>query len=79
MAGIDDLVAADYDVKAKIYQSAQIGLRNPVYSVAYGIVNYANNLNDIGYLANTVIYQDSALASNERPASAEIVKKMLKE
>lgn len=50
-----------------------------VYSVAYGIVNYANNLNDIGYLANTVIYQDSALASNERPASAEIVKKMLKE
>ena len=70
LAGIDDLVAADYDVKAKIYQSAQIGLRNPVYSVAYGIVNYANNLNDIGYLANTVIYHDSALASNERPTSA---------
>ena len=69
-AGIDDLVAADYDVKAKIYQPAQIGLRNPVYSVAYGIVNYANNLSDIGYLANTVIYHDSALASNERPTSA---------
>ncbi len=70
LAGIDDLVAADYDVKAKIYQPAQIGLRNPVYSVAYGIVNYANNLSDIGYMANTVIYHDSALASNERPTSA---------
>ncbi|GHV97118.1 cell division protein FtsA [Lactobacillus nasalidis] len=78
LAGIDELVAADYDVKAKIYQPAQIGLRNPVYSVAYGIVNYVNELSDIGYLANTVIYDNGAFASNEKPAGAANSQKIAK-
>lgn len=70
LQGIDELVAEDYDVKAKIYQPAQIGLRNPVYAVAYGLVNYAHQLADIGYLANSVLYDDRAYASNEAGVSA---------
>lgn len=56
LQGIDDLVSQGFDVKAKIYQPTQIGLRNPIYSVAYGVTNYAYNLADIDFLVNNVIY-----------------------
>lgn len=78
LQGIDGLVAEDYDVKAKIYQPAQIGLRNPIYSVAYGLVAYASDLSDIGYIANTVIYDNQAFATNEATRSSSNNQKNLK-
>ncbi|MBA1394283.1 cell division protein FtsA, partial [Lactobacillus sp. XV13L] len=41
LQGFDNLVANTLHVKTRVYQPDQIGMRNPVYSAAYGIVNYA--------------------------------------
>lgn len=56
LQGIDDLVANSLNIKTRVYQPDQIGMRNPVYSAAYGIVNYAYNLSDIDFLAINAIY-----------------------
>ncbi|MDN6653941.1 MAG: cell division protein FtsA, partial [Lactobacillus sp.] len=41
LQGIDSLTANGLNVKARIYQPDQIGMRNPIYTAAYGIVNYS--------------------------------------
>jgi cell division protein ftsA len=54
--GTDDLVKNSYNIKVKMYQSGQPGLKNAIYAVALGVITYAYNLSDINYLANSVIY-----------------------
>lgn len=56
LQGIDSLTANGLNVKARIYQPDQIGMRNPVYTAAYGIVNYSYKMLEVDYLVNSVIY-----------------------
>lgn len=56
LEGIDSLTANGLNVKARIYQPDQIGMRNPIYTAAYGIVNYSYKMSEIDYLVNGVIY-----------------------
>ncbi|WP_040529427.1 cell division protein FtsA [Lactobacillus ultunensis] len=56
LEGIDSLTANGLNVKARNYQPDQIGMRNPIYTVAYGIVNYSYEMSEIDYLVNGVIY-----------------------
>lgn len=56
LQGIDSLTANGLNVKARIYQPDQIGMRNPIYTAAYGIVNYSYNMLEVDYLVNSVIY-----------------------
>lgn len=65
LQGIDNLIHEKFNVKSRIFQPDQMGLRNPIYSASFGIVNYAYNLADIDYLVNNVIYGDNMLGVNE--------------
>lgn len=56
LQGIDSLTANGLNVKAHIYQPDQIGMRNPIYTAAYGIVNYSYKMLEVDYLVNSVIY-----------------------
>lgn len=56
LQGIDILTANGLNVKARIYQPDQIGMRNPIYTAAYGIVNYSYRMSEVDYLVNSVIY-----------------------
>lgn len=56
LQGIDSLTANGLNVKARIYQPDQIGMRNPIYTAAYGIVNYFYKMLEVDYLVNSVIY-----------------------
>lgn len=56
LQGIDSIVANSLNVKTQIYQPDQIGMRNPVYSAAFGIVNYAYKMSDIDFLVISAIY-----------------------
>ena len=56
LQGTDDVVKETYDVKARIFQPNQIGLRNPLYAASFGVVKYAYDLADIDYLVNSIIY-----------------------
>lgn len=56
LQGIDSLTANGLNVKARIYQPDQIGMRNPIYTAAYGIVNYSYKMSEVDYLVNSVIY-----------------------
>ncbi|NRO15756.1 Cell division protein FtsA [Lactobacillus helveticus] len=56
LQGIDSLTANGLNVKARIYQPDQIGMRNPIYTAAYGIVNYSYKMLEVDYLVNSVIY-----------------------
>lgn len=56
LQGIDTLTANGLNVKARIYQPDQIGMRSPIYTAAYGIVNYSYKMSEIDYLVNGVIY-----------------------
>ncbi|MCJ2171933.1 cell division protein FtsA [Lactobacillus kefiranofaciens subsp. kefirgranum] len=56
LQGIDTLTANGLNVKARIYQPDQIGMRNPIYTAAYGIINYAYKMSEVDYLVNGVIY-----------------------
>lgn len=56
LQAIDSLTANGLNVKARIYQPDQIGMRNPIYTAAYGIVNYSYKMLEVDYLVNSVIY-----------------------
>ncbi|GIP66180.1 cell division protein FtsA [Lactobacillus helveticus] len=56
LQGIDSLTANGLNVKARIYQPDQIGMRNPIYTAAYGIVNYSYKMLEVDYLVNSVIH-----------------------
>lgn len=56
LQGIDSLTAHGLNVKARIYQPNQIGIHNPIYTTAFGIVKYTYKMSDIDYLVNDVIY-----------------------
>lgn len=56
LQGTDDVVKDNFQVKARIFQPDQMGLRNPLYAAGFGVVRYAYGLADIDYLVNSVIY-----------------------
>ena len=56
LPGINNLVANSLKVKARIYQPNQMVMQTPVFTAAFGIVNYVYNMSDIDFLANTAIY-----------------------
>ncbi|PKZ85822.1 cell division protein FtsA [Lactobacillus crispatus] len=56
LQGIDSLTANGLNVKARIYEPDQIGMRNPIYTAAYGIVHYSYKMSEVDYLVNGVIY-----------------------
>lgn len=58
LQGIDGLVANNLNIKARIYQPTQMGMRSPIYAAAYGIVNYVYHMSDIDFLVNSAIYGD---------------------
>lgn len=70
LQGIDSLVANTLNIKARIYQPEQMGMRNPIYTAAYGIVNYSYRMSDIDYLVNSAIYGDELAASPVSQASS---------
>lgn len=61
LQGIDNIISDKLAVKTRIYQPDQIGMRNPVYSAAYGIVNYAYKMSDIDFLVIDAIYGKKSL------------------
>lgn len=73
LQGIDNLVANGLNVKARIYQPDQMGMRTPIYAAAYGIVNYAYKMSDIDYLVASAIYGNNILGELEE-AEQENVK-----
>lgn len=73
LQGIDNLVANGLNVKARIYQPDQMGMRTPIYAAAYGIVNYAYKMSDIDYLVASAIYGNNILEELEE-AEQENVK-----
>ncbi len=44
-----------------------MGIRNPVYAAAYGIVNYSYKMSDIDYIVNSAIYGDEVVAKKVQP------------
>lgn len=67
LQGIDALVADRLGVKTRIYQPDQMGMRNPIYTAAYGIVNYAYRMSDIDFLVDSAIYGNEVLGQFEEP------------
>lgn len=65
LQGTENLVANSFGIKARVFQPDQIGMRDPKFAVAYGVVQYAYHLNDIDFLVNSVIYGGAALADND--------------
>lgn len=65
LQGIDHLVADNLGVKARIYQPEQMGIRNPAFAAAYGIVSYTYRMSDIDFLVNSAIYGDEILGEPE--------------
>lgn len=65
LQGIDNIIASKLNIKTRIYQPDQIGMRNPVYSAAYGIVNYAYKMSDIDFLVISAIYGKNVLGEPE--------------
>ena len=65
LQGIDGLVANKLGLKARIYQPDQMGMRNPIYAAAYGIVNYADKMSDIDYLVVSAIYGNDVAIKRE--------------
>lgn len=65
LQGIDSLVANNLNIKARIYQPDQMGMRSPIYTAAYGIVNYVYKMTDIDFLVNSAIYGGSISAPEE--------------
>lgn len=62
LQGIDSVVANALNIKARIYQPEQMGLRNPIYTAAYGVVNYVYNMSDIDFLVNSAIYGGTVIS-----------------
>lgn len=74
LQGIDDVVRDNFETKTKIFQSQQLGLRNPAYAPCLGVVQYTFNLSDIDYLVNDVIYGNSTIKNSI--SDAENIEKM---
>lgn len=72
LQGIDNLVANGLNVKARIYQPDQMGMRTPIYAAAYGIVNYAYKMSDIDYLVASAIYGNNILGELEEAEQENI-------
>ncbi|RHW50429.1 cell division protein FtsA [Lactobacillus bombicola] len=66
LQGYAEIIANAMNVKARVYYPDQIGMRNPVYSVAFGIVNYAYKMSDIDFLITSSIYGNDILDQNEK-------------
>ncbi|KRK08691.1 cell division protein FtsA [Lactobacillus pasteurii DSM 23907 = CRBIP 24.76] len=67
LQGIDTIVENTLSTKTRIYQPSQMGMRNPIYAAAYGIVIYATRLSEIDNLVNSAIYGTTIL-KKETPA-----------
>lgn len=65
LQGIDSVVANTLGIKARIYQPEQMGIRNPAFAAAYGIVSYTYGMSDIDFLVNSAIYGDEILGEPE--------------
>ncbi len=65
LQGIDKLVGEQLKVKTRIYQPTQMGIRNPIYAAAFGIVAYTYRMSDIDLLVNSAIYGDEILGQGE--------------
>ena len=68
LQGFDSIIANTLNVKARIYQPDQIGMRNPIYSAAFGVVNYAYKMSDIDFLVINAIYGSNSLGQEENSA-----------
>ena len=66
LQGFDSIIANTLNVKARIYQPDQIGMRNPIYSAAYGVVNYAYKMSDIDFLVISAIYGKDSFGQEQR-------------
>ena len=66
LQGFDSRIANTLNVKARIYQPDQIGMRNPIYSAAYGVVNYAYKMSDIDFLVISAIYGKDSFGQEQR-------------
>lgn len=78
LQGIDSLTANGLNVKARIYQPDQIGMRNPIFTAAYGIVNYSYKMSEVDYLVNGVIYgfgENVTEESVSQPKTSKISKR----
>ena len=69
LQGIDSLVANKLNIKARIYQPEQMGMRTPIYTAAYGIVNYVYKMSDIDFLVNTAIYGGEVVDESKNSTS----------
>lgn len=76
LQGIEKLIANDWGIKTRIYQPDQIGMRDPKFAVAFGVVQYAYQLTDIDFLVNSVIYGNGALADNDDLSDEKIEKNL---
>ena len=70
LQGIDGIVANTLNIKARIYQPDQMGMRNPSYAAAYGIANYVYRMSDIDFLVTNSIYGNS-FSGKVEPTSTE--------
>ena len=66
LQGYDSIIANTLNVKARIYQPDQIGMRNPIYSAAYGVVNYAYKMSEIDFLVISAIYGKDSFGQEQR-------------
>lgn len=64
LQGIDKLVSSSWHVKTRIYQPEQMGIRNPSYTAAFGVVSYSDHMSDIDFLVNSAIYGDEILGQS---------------
>lgn len=75
LQGIDSIVANGLNIKARIYQPEQMGMRNPSYAAAYGIANYFYRMSDIDFLVTNAIYGND-IADEPAQVSSQNVKKV---
>ncbi|WP_251717319.1 cell division protein FtsA [Lactobacillus agrestimuris] len=71
LQGIDHLVANTLGIKARIYQPDQMGMRNPVYAAAYGIVNYSYRMSEIDFIVTGAIYGGTDTVPSEKQGSTQ--------
>lgn len=71
LQGIDKLVTDQLQVKTRIYQPTQMGIRNPIYAAAFGVVAYTYYMSDIDLLVNSAIYGDEILGKAAEEISTD--------
>ena len=75
LQGTQDYLREMYDVKARTFQPDQMGMRQPAFAAAYGIVTYAYQLADIDYLVNGVLYGDNVFSDSRAAENHEFSKR----